>query len=68
MLSRTVPFVVKKEAPMAPRQVCRHERARFHSVQRLGKLPPVELWHCPACKSTVSAETLGKKRRTAAAC
>ena len=29
---------------MAPRQVCRHERARFHGVQRLGVLPPVELW------------------------
>ena len=44
---------------MAPRQVCAHSRARFHSVQRLGRLPPVELWHCPACKSTLSAETLG---------
>ena len=53
---------------MAPRQVCKHERARFHGVQRLGKLPPVELWRCPSCKSTVSAQTLGKKRRTAAAC
>ena len=52
---------------MAPRQKCRHERARFYGVQRLGKLPPVELWQCPACKSTVSAESLGKKRRTAAA-
>jgi hypothetical protein len=45
---------------MAPREVCTHERARFHSVQKLGKLPPVELWHCPTCKSTLSAETLGK--------
>ena len=63
---------------MAPRQVCNHERARFHGVQRLGKLPPVELWQCPVCKSTISADlpavalakagTLGKKRRTAAAC
>jgi len=52
---------------MAPRQRCTHGRARFHGVQRLGKLPPVELWHCPACKSTVSAETLGKKRRQTAA-
>ena len=44
---------------MAPREVCAHARARFHSIQRLGTLPPVELWHCPACKSTVSAESLG---------
>ena len=48
---------------MAPREVCRHERARFHSVQRLGVLPPVELWHCPTCKSTLSAETIGKRRK-----
>ena len=52
---------------MAPRQVCKHERARFHGVQRLGKLPPVELWHCPSCKSTVSAEALGKVRKPVAA-
>jgi len=52
---------------MAPRQVCKHERARFYAVQRLGKLPPVELWQCPTCKSTLSAESLGKKRRQIAA-
>ena len=52
---------------MAPRQMCKHERARFHSVQRLGKLPPIELWQCPACKSTLSAQTLGKTQKTAAA-
>lgn len=52
---------------MAQRQVCKHERARLHGVQRLGVLPPVELWHCPACKSTVSAESIGKRRREAAA-
>jgi len=46
---------------MAPRQVCKHERAEFHSIQRLGKLPPVELWHCPACNSTISAPMLHKK-------
>ena len=43
---------------MAPTTLCTHERARFHSVQRLGRLPPVELWQCPSCKSTVAAETL----------
>ncbi len=43
---------------MAPRQICAHERARFHSVQQLGKLPPVELWHCPTCRSTVSAQSV----------
>ena len=52
---------------MAPRQLCKHEKAQFLGVQRLGKLPPVELWQCPACKSTLSAETLGKKSREAAA-
>jgi len=52
---------------MAPRQVCKHKRARFHGVQRLGKQQPVELWHCPACKSTLSAESLGKRRRQVAA-
>ncbi|MFH1730044.1 MAG: hypothetical protein ABIF82_00155 [Planctomycetota bacterium] len=52
---------------MAPRQVCKHVRARFHGVQRLGKQPPVELWHCPACKSTVSGESIGKRRKQVAA-
>jgi len=46
---------------MAPRQMCSHERARFHSVQRLGRLPPVELWHCEVCHSTVSKQTLVAK-------
>ena len=41
---------------MAPRQLCGHERARFQGVQRLGRLQPVELWHCPACKSTISGQ------------
>ena len=52
---------------MAPRQACQHERARFHRVQRLGKLPPVELWHCPACKSTITAPANRKQRRPVAA-
>ena len=58
---------------MAPRQLCTHERARFHSVQRLGRLPPVELWHCPACnrndaaQSTVAAESIGRTPRPVAA-
>jgi len=52
---------------MAPRQMCGHERARFHSVQQLGRLPPVELWHCPTCKSTLAAESIGKARPVAAA-
>ena len=43
---------------MAPRNVCRHERAHFHSIQRLGKLPPLELWQCPVCKSTIAKESL----------
>jgi len=52
---------------MAPRQLCSHERARFHSVQQLGRLPPVELWHCPSCKSTISAESIGRARKPVAA-
>ena len=52
---------------MAPRQVCKHERARFHSVQRLGKLPPVELWHCPTCKGTISAQVVREARKPVAA-
>jgi hypothetical protein len=52
---------------MAPRPQCNHEHARFHSVQRLGPTPPVELWHCPDCGSTVSAESLGKKSGPVAA-
>ena len=52
---------------MAPRTTCTHERARFHSMQRLGKLPPIELWHCPACKTTLSAQGLGKSDRRIAA-
>ncbi len=45
---------------MSLQERCPHETAYFHSVQQLGELPPTELWHCPTCKSTVSAETLGK--------
>lgn len=52
---------------MAPRERCRHDRARFHGVQRLGKQPPVELWHCPTCKGTLSAESIGKRRKQVAA-
>ena len=36
---------------------CQHERARFFCVQQLGQLAPVELRHCPACKSTIAADT-----------
>jgi len=52
---------------MAPREACPHERARFHSIQRLGRLPPVELWHCPACHSTVSLETIKRTAKPVAA-
>jgi len=52
---------------MAPRERCKHERARFHGVQRLGTLPPVELWHCPACGSTVSGQTIRRGRKPVAA-
>jgi len=36
-------------------------------VQQLGKLPPVELWHCPVCKSTISAQAVAKAKKEAAA-
>jgi len=52
---------------MAPRQLCSHERARFHSVQQLGRLPPVELWQCPDCHNTVSVEAVQGAKRPAAA-
>jgi hypothetical protein len=52
---------------MAPRDACKHRDAYFHSVQRLGSLPPVELWHCPSCKTTLSAETLRKNGNPVAA-
>ena len=52
---------------MAPRHVCKHRRARFHSVQKLGHFEAVELWHCPTCKSTLSAETVQESRRPTAA-
>ena len=52
---------------MAPRQRCSHERARFYAVQRLGQQPPVELWHCPACKSTVAREVARKRAAPVAA-
>jgi len=47
---------------MAPRQACKHERARFHNVHRLGKLSPIELWHCPSCKSTIDVGAVRKSR------
>ena len=52
---------------MALRQMCSHEQARFHSVQRLGRLPPVELWHCPTCKSTIARDNVGKGRSSSVA-
>jgi uncharacterized protein YlaI len=51
---------------MAPRTTCSHERARFHSVQRLGE-QCVELWHCPECHSTVAAENTARRPRPVAA-
>jgi len=52
---------------MAPRLACEHEKARFLSFQRLGKLPPVGLWHCPECGSTVSDGRARRKRSPVAA-
>ena len=37
------------------------------TMQRLGSLPPVELWHCPNCKSTISAQALHKTTKPVAA-
>ena len=43
---------------MTRRGFCKHERTRFHSVQRLGTQPPVELRHCLACHSTIAAAVM----------
>jgi hypothetical protein len=39
---------------MSSSHVCKHERTVFHSIQRLGPLPPLELRQCLDCHSTVS--------------
>ncbi len=54
------------KATAQKRNECDHRDARFHSVQRLGPLPPVELWQCPHCRSTLAAETIGKRPQAAA--
>lgn len=41
---------------------CDHTRARFHAVQKLGKLPSVVLYNCPDCRTTISEQTLEKIR------
>ena len=33
---------------------CEHEQTRFHSIQRLGTQPPIELRQCLLCNSTVA--------------
>jgi hypothetical protein len=33
---------------------CAHERTRFHSIQRLGTQPPIELRQCLLCNSTIA--------------
>ena len=33
---------------------CKHERTRFHSIQRLGDQPPIELRQCLLCDSTIA--------------
>ena len=38
---------------------CKHERTEFHSIQRLGKQPPIELRQCVECHSTVAVEITG---------
>ena len=52
---------------MKAQRECLHLTARFHSIQRLGSLPPVELWYCPLCKSTISIESVREARRKHAA-
>jgi hypothetical protein len=48
----------KRRQTMTRKPICLHERARFHSVQRLGSGPAVELWHCPTCQSTVAVDSI----------
>jgi len=33
---------------------CKHRETRFHSIQRLGGQPPIELRQCLSCHSTIS--------------
>ncbi len=33
---------------------CKHERTRFHSIQRLGDQPAIELRQCLLCDSTIA--------------
>ena len=38
-------------------EYCKHENTRFHSIQRLGTQPPIELRQCLTCHSTIAVET-----------
>ena len=46
---------------------CHHEKARFYAVQQLGRLEPVELWHCPDCRSTISVDGVRQAAKRPAA-
>ena len=35
-------------------EVCEHKKTIFHSIQRLGDQPPIELRQCVDCHSTIS--------------
>ena len=57
---------------MTPARFCQHERARFYRVSSLarlafGRVPAVELWHCPMCKSTIALEGVRKAHSRSAA-
>ena len=52
----------ERKRVMTTRTGCTHERARFYSVQRLGNQPPIGLWHCVACKSTVAVQAVPGSR------
>ena len=41
---------------------CRHDNATVYAVQKLGTLPPVVLYNCPDCKTTISEEQLLAQR------
>jgi len=46
--------MLKELVAMRRRSECKHERTRFHSIQRLGSQPPIELRQCVLCHSTIA--------------